>query len=157
MATLQAEGDADMPQKRANKRTGSRSAEPAPLKHPPPAELAEAFARVVDIALTFPGTEETRSYGTPALKVKGKILARLRSEAEGGLALRCDPVDRHMLMQADPDTFYLTDHYLNYPMVLVDLGRVRWDAMPGIIEQAWRMVAPARLIASYDAERQRGR
>lgn len=157
MATLQAERNADTPRKRSEKRSRTRSGEPAPLKHPPPPELAEAFARVVNIALGFPGTEATRSYGTPALKVKGKILARLRSEAEGGLALRCDPVDRHMLMQADPDTFYVTDHYLNYPMVLVDLLRVRWDAMPGIIEQAWRLVAPARLIASYDAAKQRGR
>jgi hypothetical protein len=59
-------------------------------------------------------------------------------------------IDRHMLMQADPEVFYITDHYADYPMVLVDLHRVRWDAMPQLVEAAWRIVAPARLVAGYD-------
>jgi len=49
----------------------------------------------------LPGVEETTAYGTPGLKVKGKILARLRTEAEGALALRCDFVDRQILLQPD--------------------------------------------------------
>lgn len=136
----------------AGRKVRSRSSrEPAPLKHPATGELAKAFARVVELARTLPGCEESRSYGTPSLKVKGRFMARLRTEAEGGLAIRCDLVERHMLMQADPDTFYLTDHYVDYPMVLVDLTRVRWDAMPQILEQAWRAVAPPRLVAEFDA------
>jgi hypothetical protein len=133
----------------SRKHSGSR--EPAPLKHPATGELAKAFDRVVQIATRLPGTEESRSYGTPSLKVKGKLLARLRSEAEGGLAIRCDFVERHMLMQADPEAFYLTDDYQDYPMVLIDLLRVRWEAMDQIVEQAWRMVAPTKLVAAYDA------
>jgi len=78
-------------------------------------------------------------------------MARLRTEAEGGLALRCDFPERHMLMQADPRAFYLTDHYQDWPMVLVNLAAVRWDAMPGLIEAAWRLVAPKRLIAEFDS------
>ena len=61
--------------------------EPVPIKFPPDEHLAGLFNRVVEIARRFPGVEESRSYGTPALKVKGKFLARLRSEAEGGLAI----------------------------------------------------------------------
>jgi hypothetical protein len=64
--------------------------------------------------------------------------------------LRCDLLDREMLLQADSDVFYITDHYADYPMVLIDLHKVRWEAMPGLLEQAWRMVAPARLIAEFD-------
>ena len=56
---------------------------------------------MVEIARRFPGVEESRSYGTPALKVKGKFLARLRSEAEGGLAIQCDFMERETLMQSD--------------------------------------------------------
>ncbi len=130
---------------------GTSSREPAPLKHAPGAELATAFARLVVLARKLPAVEESRSYGTPAIKVKGKLLARLRSEAEGGLAIRCDFVDRHMLMQADPEVFYVTEHYQNYPMVLIDLTRVRWDAMPQIVEQAWRLAAPPKLVAAHDA------
>ena len=77
-------------------------------------------------------------------------MARLRTEAEGGLAIHCDFVDRQMLMQADPQVFYITDHYADYPMVLINLLEVRWDAMPGLLEQGWRMAAPAKLIRAYD-------
>ena len=125
--------------------------EPVPIKFPPGEELAALFAKVVAIAERFPGVEASRSYGTPAIKVKRKLLARLRSEAEGGLAIRCDFVEREMLLQAAPETFYITDHYADYPMVLINLETVRWDAMPDIVERAWRIAATPRLIKDYDA------
>jgi hypothetical protein len=134
-------------------RSRTRGAEPAPLKFAPTGELARHYQRVLDLALRFPGVEATRAYGTPCIKADGKIMARLRSEAEGGLALRCDFPERQMLMQADPRAFYVTEHYLNWPMVLVNLAEVRWDAMPGLIEAAWRLVAPARLVSEFDAGR----
>ena len=125
--------------------------EPVPIKFPPSEELAALFAKVVAIAERFPGVEVSRSYGTPAIKVKRKLLARLRSEAEGGLAIRCDFVEREMLLQAAPETFYITDHYADYPMVLINLETLRWDAMPDIVERAWRIAATARLIKEFDA------
>ena len=64
-------------------------------------------------------------------------------KAEGGLALRCDFPERQMLIQADPQAFYLTDHYNDWLMVLVNLTEVRWTAMPMLIEAPWRLVAPA--------------
>ncbi len=115
----------------------------------------EDYRRVCAVALALPGVEESTSYGTPSLKVKGKILARLRTEAEGALTLRCDFLDRQILLQSAPRTFFLTDHYLGYPMVLVRLDKVRRRELPGLIERAWRMVAPAKLIAEYDALRAR--
>ena len=124
--------------------------EPVSIKFPPSEQLAGLFARAVDIASRFPGVEESRSYGTPAIKVKRKLLARLRSEAEGGLATMCDFVDREMLLQAAPETFYITDHYADWPMILINLETVRWDAMPDILERAWRMVATRTLIREYD-------
>jgi hypothetical protein len=116
---------------------------------PPRAE----YRRVLSIALALPGVEECTAYGTPSLKVKGKILSRLRTEAEGALALRCDFIDREILLQAAPRTFFLTDHYRDYPMVLVRLNKVRMRELPGIIERAWRTVAPPKLVAEYDARR----
>jgi hypothetical protein len=142
---------------RTSKRRTGRKTEPVPLKYPVSAAQAKAFARVLALASELPGVEESRAYGTPAIKVKGKFLARLRTEAEGGLALHCDFVDRNMLMQADPEVFYVTDHYTDYPMVLIDLAKVRWDAMPGLLEQAWRMVAQARLIRAHDEGAARAR
>jgi hypothetical protein len=113
----------------------------------------DEYRRVCEIARKLPGVEESSSYGTPALKVKGRFLCRLRSEAEGALAIRCDFLDRQILLQADPEVFFVTDHYLDYPMILVRLDRVRLNALPDLIERAWRMVAPPRLVAEYDARR----
>ena len=129
-----------------------RAREPVPIKYPPSAELAALFAKVVAIAMRFPGVEVSRSYGTPAIKVKRKLLARLRSEAEGGLAIRCDFMDREMLLQAAPEAFYVTDHYADHPMVLVNLETVRWDAMPDVVERAWRIAATPKLVKDFDAE-----
>jgi hypothetical protein len=113
------------------------------------------YQRVCTIALKLPGVEESTSYGTPSLKVKGRIMCRLRTEAEGALALRCDFLDRQILLQADPGVFFVTDHYLNYPMVLVRLDRIRRGALPDLILRSWRMVAPPRLVAELDAAKQK--
>lgn len=109
----------------------------------------EAF---VKMALCLPGVEASTSYGTPSLKVKGKLLCRLRTEAEGALALMCDFIDREMLLQAAPDTFFITDHYANYPMILVRLNKVLPAALPDLLERAWRMRAPKKLVQIRDQE-----
>jgi hypothetical protein len=111
------------------------------------------YRRVLSIALALPGVEECTAYGTPGLKVKGKILSRLRTEAEGALALRCDFIDREILLKSAPRTFFVTDHYRDYPMVLVRLNKVRLRELPALIERAWRTVAPPKLVAEYDARR----
>ena len=121
---------------------------------PPSNTAARNYQYVCELALALPGVELSTSYGTPSIKVKGKIMARLRSESEGGLAIRCDFVDRQMLLQAAPETFYVTDHYVNYPMILVNLDTVRRDALPDVIERAWRLVAPPRLQANFDKGRE---
>jgi hypothetical protein len=108
------------------------------------------FEKACKIALRLPGVEVSTSYGTPAIKVKGKFMARLRSEAEGWLAIRCDFFEREMLLQAAPQVFHLTDHYLNYPMILIDLAEIRRDALEDIIEKAWRMSATKKLIREHD-------
>ena len=119
-------------------------------------EPGAEYKRVCEIARKLPGVEESSSYGTPALKVKGRFMCRLRSEAEGALAIRCDFVDRQILLQADPEVFFVTEHYQEYPMILVRLDKIRLSALPDLIERAWRMAAPAKLVAEYDARRRSG-
>jgi hypothetical protein len=115
--------------------------------------IASGYVRFVKAAKQFPAVEESTAYGTSALKVKGKVLSRWRTEAEGALALWCDLIDRQMLLQADPNVFFLTDHYRNYPMVLIRLDKIRSAALPDLIERAWRMRAPQKLIEQFDAAR----
>jgi len=113
------------------------------------------FAATVKLAKRFPGIEVETSYGTPAIKVKGKFMARLRTEAEGWLAIRCDFVDREMLLQAAPHVFHLTDHYRNYPMILVDLAAIEKEALADILERAWRMTAAKKAIREWDEKHPR--
>jgi hypothetical protein len=121
-----------------------------PRRKPLPAVITKGYERYLKIALALPATEASTSYGTPSIKVRSKILSRWRTEAEGALALRCDFLDRQILMQALPEVFFLTDHYLNYPMILVRLDKVSKDVLVDVTERAWRMVAPGKLVKARD-------
>ena len=107
------------------------------------------FVEVSAAAVKLPDVEISKSYGTPALKVRGKLLARLKEDGET-LVLRTDFVSRQILTQADPDTFFFTDHYRDYPLVLVRLEKVSRAALPDLLERAWRQVAPKKLIDERD-------
>ena len=106
------------------------------------------YDTVREIAARLPGVEEGTSYGAPALKVRGKLLARLREDGRT-LVLKCDFVQREMLMQAAPDVFFLTDHYREYPLILIDLPKVSRKALPGLLEDAWRPLASKKQLAEY--------
>jgi len=95
------------------------------------------------IALALPGVEEGTSYGTAALRVKGKFLARLKEDGES-VVFRIGFDERDLLMQTKPEIFYITDHYLGYPAVLMRLYAASKKEAADIIEMAWKMVAPKR-------------
>jgi hypothetical protein len=101
-----------------------------------------------ELLLALPGVVEGTSYGTLAFHVRKKLLARLLEDNET-LALKGE--DRDALIDADPQAFYVTKHYLNYPYVLVRLAQVKRDTLREVIEQAWRLEAGAKLIQQYDS------
>lgn len=94
------------------------------------------------------------SYGTPAFRVRGHLLARIREDGES-LVVKIDFDERDMLMATDPDTYYITDHYRGYRWVLVRLSRVHPRDLRRLLEEAWRRSAPKNLIAVF--ERSAGR
>jgi hypothetical protein len=100
---------------------------------------------VREIALALPGAEESTSYGTPAFKVGGKLFVRLH-QSEPAIVVHVDQAERAMRMQADPNAFYITDHYLNYPWMLVRLSAVRREDLAELIEDSWRDQAPKRFL-----------
>jgi hypothetical protein len=102
-----------------------------------------------EIALALPGVEEGPSYGTPGLRVRGKLFARLWEDGET-LVLKIGFDAREMLMKAEPETFFITDHYAGYPHVLVRLPRVGREQIESLIEEAWQLNAPKRLVAEYE-------
>jgi hypothetical protein len=103
-----------------------------------------SFDTVREIGLALPDVEEGTTYGSPALKVGGKMFACLavhRSAEPGSLVICLDFNQRDELVAADPKTYYLTDHYVDYPAVLVRLARVRQDALRDLLLMAWRFVS----------------
>lgn len=109
------------------------------------------FATVRRIARAFPGVMEGTSYGTPALRVGKKFLARMREDGET-LVVKCGFDERDFRMAADPETFFTTDHYRGYPSVLVRLGRVSEQDLRDVLEVAWRQNASKRLLNALGKE-----
>jgi hypothetical protein len=98
------------------------------------------FEAIRKMALELDNVEEAKSYGTPAFKVGGAMIARLRDDI-GALVVRMSIEDRQELIEADPETYFITDHYLEYPYILVKLARVTPDAMRDLLRGAWRSAA----------------
>jgi len=107
------------------------------------------FATVRQLALALPGAEEGTSYGTPAFKVRGKLFVRLHENGDS-IVVRIDQSERAMRMSANPKAYYITDHYLNYPLMLVRFSCVYLDDLRDLVEESWRRVAPKRLLAELD-------
>jgi hypothetical protein len=99
--------------------------------------MGVTFETVRKITLSLENAEEGTSYGTAAFKVRGALFLRLKEDGES-LVVRADFEQRDALIAEDPETYYITDHYLKYEWVLVRLSRVHPDAMRDLIRMAWR-------------------
>jgi hypothetical protein len=96
----------------------------------------------------LPDVGVDRWYGTPALKVAGKGFVRLRED--GALVVMIDILEREALMQSDPQTFYITPHYQDYPAMLINLERVDPQELRELLIESWRRKAPKRLLKAFD-------
>jgi hypothetical protein len=138
-----------------------RRAQSAPSKKRTSKSVPEAasepahFETVRRIALSLDDdVEEGISYRAPGFRVGGVLFARLRADLDS-LVLRADFDQRAELMAADPDTYYITDHYLNYEWVLVRLSRVGADALRDLLRMAWRSAVASKRGASRSGRRLR--
>jgi len=103
-----------------------------------------SFQAVESIGRSLPDVEVTTTWRTPALKVRGKMfvcIASNKSAEPNTLVVMMDFADRDALIEDDPDTYYLKDHYLNYPCVLVRLSRVGNDALRDLVTGAYRYIS----------------
>ncbi len=105
------------------------------------------FDAIRKMALALENVEEGTSYGTPAFKVGGVMFARLRDDI-GALVVRMSIEDREALIAEDPETYFITDHYLKYPWILVRLSRVQPDAMSDLLRAAWRLASAGKRRSS---------
>ena len=101
------------------------------------------FDTVREIAMTLPDVEDSTIHGAPSLKVRGRLLtcpALHRSAEPNALAVRIGMDTRAQLITADPDVYYVTDHYVNCPTVLVRLSRIHLQALRDLLGMSWLFV-----------------
>ena len=117
------------------------------------------FDTVRKLARESGDVEESTIHGAPSLKARGKLLTCIpihKSAEPGSLAVRIDFDHRAELIAAAPDVYYLTDHYVDYPTVLVRMSRIRPDALKDLLRMAWSFVtskSPARQQTSRSRRR----
>ena len=124
--------------------------------------MTRSFKAVEAIARTLPDVELATTWGEPTVKVRGKMFACMashKSAEPNTLVVMMDFADRDALLEEDPDVYYLKEHYLNYPCVLVRLSRIHSDALRDLVTGAHRFVstksrkksAPARARATQQS------
>ena len=118
----------------------------APMKRRPKLPTrADAFEIVRTVGLALPGVEAARRYdGSPVLKRGGAFMAALDmhpSAEPGTLVVRSDIGERECLIEDAPDTYYMTDYYRRYPLVLARLSRLDADALRDLLSVSWRLTA----------------
>jgi hypothetical protein len=122
---------------------------------PPIGTFPVTFDHIRARALAWPGVEDGTSYGTPALKVRGKFLTRLREDGDTLVVTGVDGDERDLLMAMDPTVYFITDHYVGWPTVLARLSAipdvVGLDRVVALLHRRWRAVASKGLVRQFDA------
>jgi hypothetical protein len=95
----------------------------------------------------LPGVTEKLCFETPAFYVGGKLFARLKEDGE---TLAIHTVDRDKWIKTDPETFFITDHYLNSKYMLITLGLVQPSVLEMLLTEAWRIRASKKLLRELD-------
>ena len=105
---------------------------------------ASRFKSVEAIGRTLPDVEVTTTWGQPTLKVRGKMFVCIASHPSAEpdtLVVMMDFPDRDALLEEEPATYYLKEHYVGYPCVLVRLARVHPDALRDLVIGAHRYIS----------------
>jgi hypothetical protein len=113
--------------------------------------IAVTFDDIRHIALAWPEVEDGSSYGTPALKVRKKMLVRLKEDGDSLVMPGVPPDERDMLVESQPKMFYFTDHYRDYPIVLIRLSKTKRATVEPLLRRHWRTLASKKAVRDYDA------
>ncbi len=104
---------------------------------------------VRNIMRNLPGTSEGLCFGKPAFYIKKKPLARMW---ENGEVIVVHNPERELWMKKDPETFFISDHYRNYPSMLINLERVQPDDLKELLVTAWLGKASKTLLKEYQVK-----
>ena len=107
---------------------------------------------VRELLLSFPGVEEGVSYGQASFKVAGRFFTWMRPQLDDSIVVHLDNVDhRDLLIEAEPQTFHITDHYRDHPIVLARIASVDPVWLRAALEKRRRKAAPKSLVKQRPA------
>ena len=107
-------------------------------------------AQLRKVALSFPEAHEKPSYGRPSYFIAKKFFTRLRDE-DASIVWIVDSIDeRDNLIELDPKTYFITEHYRDYPAVLVRTARINETMLRKMLDRRFRKIAPKKLLRSLD-------
>ena len=107
----------------------------------------------VAIVMDFPGVEEGLSWGQPSFKLRGTFFTRWREEDDSALLMGVSFDERELLLEAEPETFFLTPHHQKFPVVLARLATLDPDQLRAFLERRWRKLATKAMAKARDAVR----
>jgi hypothetical protein len=102
------------------------------------------FDTVKKLGLALPGVEESTTFRGPCLKVNGQLITcpAINKSAEPNSIMVRIPIDQRAGMIAEaPETYYVTEHYVSYPCVLVRLSQIQPDALKDLLRTSWQFVS----------------
>jgi hypothetical protein len=112
------------------------------------------FDDVVRLCADLPDVTESLSYGTPALKVRGKSFCRLWGERDDRkadvpesdvLVVFCDLANKELLLADSDGSIFTAPHYDGYGAVLVRLASVTESQLAELLHESYWLRAPAAL------------
>jgi hypothetical protein len=110
------------------------------------------FDDVRKIALAWPEVEDSTSYGTPSLKVRKKMLVRLKEDGDSLVMPSLPQDERDVLVARAPKVFYFTDHYRDYPMMLIRLSETSRAIVEPFLRRRWRELASKAVVRKFDSK-----
>ena len=110
------------------------------------------FDDVRKLALAWPEVEDGTSYGTPALKVRKKLLVRLKEDGDSLVMPGVPEDERAMLVESRPKIFYFTDHYRDYPIALIRLSKATRATVEPFLRRRWRELASKQAVGLADTK-----
>jgi hypothetical protein len=113
------------------------------------------WEQLCKIGCSLPEVEEGIWFRTPALKVRGKSFVRLKEDGASVVFLLENVDEQEFLIRAQPDLYFITDHYRDWPAVLARLPRLRAPECKLRLEEAWKIKAPKKLLALRETAVQR--
>ena len=105
---------------------------------------------VLAIGAELPEVTESTWFRTPCLRVRKKSFCRMKEDGETLVVRVVDEDDKAALIRMDPEVFFTTPHYDGYGYILVRLAAVDLAQLRELLEDAWRISAPKRLVAAYE-------